>query len=378
MTVSSGWQRATVSAVALTAVAALAAGCSSSSSGNGTSLLGKGGSALQSSLPTNFGPAEKTTLNVGVVPAMDSAGFFVALHDGLFSKEGLTINYSPAASSETAIGQQLKGHLDISAGNYVSYIEAAAKGDPLEVVSEGSVTQAGAQTIFTMPSEHINSLSQLQGKLVGVNGPANIDYLLDESVLQQNGLNPKSVVFPDGSDPASARYHDGGAIPFPDMAGLLASGKLAAATLAEPFASIAEEQYGAVPLADLNQGATSQFPIEGYVVTKQWAQQNPNTLKRFLAALSVGQEISDSDRPAVEQAFEALKNPADGQVSPDIAAVMALDTYPIGIDKTQIQRVADVMHQFGVLKSQFNVSSMLMPSSLFNFSQFSSISSASS
>ena len=69
------------------------------------------------------------------------------------------------------------------------------------------------------------------------------------------------------------------------MAQDLAAGKIAAAILPEPFASQAEQQYGAVPLADLNQGATTDFPIEGYVVTKAWAAQNPNTLKRFLAAL---------------------------------------------------------------------------------------------
>ena len=72
----------------------------------------------------SIGPAEKTTLNVGVVPAMDSAGFFVALHEGLFAKEGLTINYTPAVSSDTVIGAQLQGQLDITGGNYVSYIQA--------------------------------------------------------------------------------------------------------------------------------------------------------------------------------------------------------------------------------------------------------------
>lgn len=313
-----------------------------------------------SALPTNFGPAEKKTINVGAVPAMDSAGFFVALHDGLFAREGLKINYTPAISSETAIAQQISGKLDISAGNYISYLQYNVQhGSPLEIVSEGSVTQAGAQTIFTMPSSKIKTLSQLKGHLVGVNAPVNIDYLLDVSVLQQNDIDPKTVQFP--TDP----------IPFPQMGGMLASGKIAAATLPEPFASEAEQQYGAVPLADLNQGATDNFPIEGYVATKTWADQNPNTLKRFLAALSVGQEISDTDRAAVEQSFESLNGPQNGQVTPGIAAVMALDNYPIGIDTTRIQRVADVMFQFGVLKNRFKVSSMLLPSSAFNFAQFS-------
>ena len=291
-------------AVALTAVAGLAAGCSASSSASTDA-----GTSAASALPTNFGPPEKTTpLNVGVVPAMDSAGFFIALHDGLFAKEGLKINYSPAVSSETAVAQQLKGQLDISGGNYVSYInEAAIEHQPIEVVAEASIMQQGAQTIFTMPNSKIKTLSELKGQLVGVNAPGNIDYLLDVSVLQENGINPKDVQFPSASDKAFAAT--GGAIPFPNMAQDLADGEIAAATLPEPFASQAEQQYGAVPLADLNQGATSDFPVEGYVVTKQWAAQNPNTLKRFLAALEVGQEISDTDRAAVEQAFEAINGP---------------------------------------------------------------------
>ena len=353
-------RRTAAGAVALTAVAGLAAGCSSSSSasaGNSTSV---------SSLPTNFGPPEKATLNVGVVPAMDSAGFFIALHDGLFAREGLKINYSPAVSSETAVAQQVSKNptLDISGGNYVSYInEAAINHQPIEVVAEASIMQQGAQTIFTMPSSKIKTLSGLRNQLVGVNAPGNIEYLLDVSVLQENGVTPTSVKFPKAP------------IPFPQMGQMLADGKIAAASMPEPFASQAEQQYGAVPLADLNQGATADFPVEGYVVTKQWAQQHPNTLKRFLAALELGQEISDTDRPAVERSFEALSGPQNGQVTPGIGAVMALDTYPIGIDATRIQRVADVMFQFGLLKTRFNVSSMLLPSSAFNFSRFSSSSS---
>src|ERR1700744_6478219 len=98
------WGGKAAGAAALTVAAGLAAGCSSSTSSSAAS----GGIGLDStSLPTNFGPAEKTTLNVGVVPAMDSAGFFVALHDGLFAKEGLKINYTPAVSSETAVAQQV-------------------------------------------------------------------------------------------------------------------------------------------------------------------------------------------------------------------------------------------------------------------------------
>ena len=97
------------------------------------------------------------------------------------------------------------------------------------------------------------------------------------------------------------------------------------------------------------------------MVTKSWAEQNPNTLKAFIAALAQGQEIADTSRSAVEGAMESLKGPQNGQVPPIIAAVMAINIYPTAIDKVRIQRVADVMYQFGLLKTSFNVGPMIGP-----------------
>jgi NitT/TauT family transport system substrate-binding protein len=312
-------------------------------------LTGCGGLAANQGSTSPSG-LEKTTLNVAVVPAVDSAGFFVALHEGLFAQRGLTIHYTPAVSSDEVIDQQVAGQYDITGGNYVSYIQHYVdQHQKLEIIAEGSVMQEGAQAIYTMPSTHITTLSGLKGHLLGINAPFNINYLLAASVLTENGIKLSQVRFP--SQP----------IPFPDMAAELAAGKIAAAAMPEPFATAAEQQYGAVPLADLNQGATESFPIQGYVVTRSWAEQNPNTLKAFVAALSQGQEIADTSRSAIERAMESLQGPQNGQIPPIIAAVMAINIYPTSIDKVRIQRVADVMYQFGLLKTQFNVSPMIGP-----------------
>jgi len=168
-------------------------------------------------------------------------------------------------------------------------------------------------------------------------------------VLTENGIKLNQVRFP--TQP----------IPFPEMAAELAAGKIDAAGMPEPFATAAEEKYGVVTLSDLNQGATEQFPIQGYVTTKAWAKANPNTLRAFISALSKGQEIADTSRTAVEQAMESLSGPQNGQVPPIVAAVMAINIYPTAIDKIRIQRVSDVMFQFGLLKSRFNVTPMIGP-----------------
>jgi NitT/TauT family transport system substrate-binding protein len=308
-------------------------------------LLAATGCAGLSGKPSSAasGQLEKTTLNVAVVPAVDSAGFFVALHEGLFASKGLTVNYTPATSSQLVIDGQMSGKYDITGGNYVSYVQHVVQNhQPLEIIAEGSVMQQGSQAIYTLPRSKIKTLAQLKGHVLGINAPGNINYLLAASVLTENGISLAAVEFP--KQP----------IPFPMMAGKLAAGEVAAAALPEPFATMAEESLGATPLTDLDQGATQDFPILGYVTTKPWAKSHPNTLRAFLAALEQGQQIADSNRGEVEAAMEALTG-----TKPIIAAVMAFNSYPIGVDSIRLQRVPDVMLQFQVLHERFSISQML-------------------
>ena len=299
------------------------------------------------------GRLEKPDLNVAVVPALDSAGFFVALYGGLFKAAGLNVNFTSAISSDTVIADQVKGTYDITGGNYVSYIQAQQGGRAnLDIFAEGSVMEPGTQGIYTMPDSKITSLDGLKGKAVAINAPKNILYLLAASMLAEKGINPKSVTFV--------------SVPLPQMAAELKSGAIDAALLPEPFASEAEQTYGAVPLVDLDQGATTRFPIAGYVVTKQWAAKNPRTLAAFYRALEEGKRIADNDRAAVERAMEALPvKPVPLAVSKATALVMALDSYPVSsgpvgsVDVLRLQRVVNGMRQFLGFPS-FNIKSMLM------------------
>jgi NitT/TauT family transport system substrate-binding protein len=289
-------------------------------------------------------------LNVAVVPAADSAGFFVALHQGLFAAHGLRVRFIPAVSSATVINAQALdtpgNRIDISCGNYVSYIQAQENYDQghrpssasgamvaadLDVFAEGSVMEPGAQGLYVMPGSRIRTLAGLEGKVIGVNAPANILYLLTASALADHGLRVSGARF--------AYY------PLPEMSTMLKDGKITAAVLPEPFASQAQLSLGVTKLADLDQGATAAFPVQGCAVTRQWAARHPAALAAFRAAFEQGQKIADTNRTAVEQAMEALPRPFG--LTKVQAAVMALDSYPVGaVDVTRVQRVADVMHQF--------------------------------
>jgi NitT/TauT family transport system substrate-binding protein len=306
---------------------------------SGCSLLGIGSGAATA----GAGTLETHVLNVAAVPSVDSAGFFVALHKGLFAEQGLTIKYTPALSAETVIASQLKGTYDITVGNYVSYVEhAALDHEPLQIIAEGSLMRPGSQALYTLPGSPIKTLAQLKGHVLGTNAPRNINYLLAASVLTESGIDPAQVTFTQAP------------IPFPVLVQDLAQHKVSAAALPEPFATMAEESFGAVALTDLDQGATLDFPVLGYVATKPWATSHPNTLRAFLTALGQGQQIADTNRGEVEAAMEALTG-----TMPIIASVMAFNSYPVGVDKIRLQRVPDVMLQFQVLHQHFDISQML-------------------
>jgi NitT/TauT family transport system substrate-binding protein len=323
--------------------------------------------AIACSSATSADPAtiRLTNLNVAVVPAVDSAGFFIALYDGLFRAQGLAVHFIPAVSSETEINSQAQelpagNPVDISCGAYPSYITAQRNWDDgqraspahpdvvaadLEIFAEGSIMTPGAQGLYVMPDSPVRTIKDLEGKTIGINAPGNILYLLVAATLADAGIPVSDVRF---------RY-----IPLPLMAQALKTGQVAAATLPEPFASQADLSIGVIQLTDMDTGAMTSFPVQGCAVTREWAQANPLTLAAFTRAYEQGQQMADASRSAVERAMEMLPSPLG--VTREVAALMAVDSYPFGpVDVVRIQRVADDMQEF-LGGPRFNVAEMVGP-----------------
>ena len=292
------------------------------------------------------GNLEKTNLVVEAVPALDSAAVYIAEQRGLFAAEGLHVTVLPAISSKTVIQQQEAGKFDVSVGNYVSYILADAAQSPksptsLQIIAPGSVMQPGTQEIVVPAGSPIQTISQLQGKTIGVNVSGNIGTLLVESVLADSAI----------TNPTQAVHFK--AIPFPEMAVALKRHQVDAAWLPEPFITQAEEVAGAVPLADADQGASQGIPITGYVVTKAWAKKYPHTLAAFRAAIMKAQSIAATDPGAVQSGMHQFA----GTPARD-AAIAVAPQYPTANSQALIGRLASLMLAFGMLNQKFNVSSM--------------------
>jgi NitT/TauT family transport system substrate-binding protein len=313
----------------LVSLAALAAGCSG------------GGSAAPGGL-------EQTNLTVAAVPAVDSAGLYIAQQRGLFAAEGLHVTILPAISGKTTINGQLAGQYAVTSGNYVSYILANAapgrvqlkKAADFRVLAPGSIMEANNQDIMVLPNSNIKTVSELKGKTIAVNVTQNIGQLLVSSILSDNAVPVNKVHFVP--------------IPFPGMTKALQDHQVDAIWAPEPFITESEENAGAIPLADSDQGTTENLPISGYMVTASWLKKNPNTAAAFRRALVRAQAIAATDPEAIQKGMEAF-----AKVPAKTASIEATPQYPTQSNAALLGRLEALMLHFNMINQQYNVSQMI-------------------
>ena len=301
------------------------------------------------------GQAKATVITVDSVPASEEGGLYVADYEGFFAQQGLTVKIKPITGGEAGIPDLQAGRADLVAGNYVSFILAQMAGTfdgkpaNMRIIAAGSELQPGSEALYVMPDSRFKTVASL-GKYharVGLNTPNDVGDVMVGALLENTGYALKDIsqVIPAGG--------------FPALLKMLPAGKVDAIWLPEPLGTIAEQQLGAVPLADFDQGSMQNFPFTGYIGATQWVRTHAGTVAAFLRALAEGQQLADTDRAAVESAMEKYTG-----ITPLVADNMSIDSYPLTMDLPELQRVPDSMFQYGLTpgaKSAYQITKMVQP-----------------
>lgn len=296
---------------------------------------------------------EQPTITVDSVPAADQGGLYVAAADGFFRQQGLNVRIKPITGGEAGIPDLQSGKAQLVGGNYVSFVLAQVAGRSggkpasFRVVSPASATRPGSNALYVLPRSPYKNVASLARRhaTVGLNTPRNVGQVLLGSLMQDSGYSLRSVrqvIAPGG---------------FPTLVSMLKEGKVDAAWLSQPFATMAEQSYGAVPIADFDQGAVQDFPFTGYVGTGSWVRTHPRTVAAFNRALARGQQVADTDREALATAMEQYTG-----LRPIVADTMPYDDYPLNLADADLQRVSNAMYEFGLLKKPYEMTAMTGPS----------------
>lgn len=314
--------RLVLCAVAMASAAALA-GC-----GNGT-----GATTAAREAP------EQRAIVVDSVPAPEEGGLYVAQANGFFRQQGLNVKIVTITGGEAAIPGLQSGKVQLIAGNYVSFILAQMAGHfdgkpaSFSIVAAGSQILPGTEALYVLPHSRFKTVAQLAAAhaTVGLDTAHNVGQVLLGALLEQSGYKIGSI---QQVTPPSG---------FRGVMTMLRNGTVDAAWLPQPFATMAQQEYGATELADFDQGALQGFPFTGYIGMSGWVRSHPKTVAAFDRALAEGQRLADTDTVALQHAFEQLVG-----LPAVVAATMPYDTYPLGTSRAELQRVSNAMYEFGL------------------------------
>jgi NitT/TauT family transport system substrate-binding protein len=317
------------SAISALSVAVLAAACSSSGSSSSSSPSSSSSSSAAGQATTG-GTAAGTSIVVGSLPVLDTAGLQVAIKEGFFKQAGLNVTVKTVTQSTSAIPDLLHGSIDvIGGGNYVSFLEAQAHGTfPVEFLAPAVDCTPDSYGVVAMPSSGIIKAANLAGKTIAVNLTQNVQTLTTNAVLKADGVDASSVHYVQ--------------VPFPDMVSALKAGRVSAVSVVEPFLSAALAAGGKLVTSTCT-GPTANFPLSGYITTQTWAQQHAAAARAFQQALEKGNAYANAHPDVVRSVI-----PGYTTITANEAASLPLGTYPDTLTAAALQSVATLMKDGGL------------------------------
>jgi NitT/TauT family transport system substrate-binding protein len=294
---------------------------------------------------------EKKALKVSIIPIQDVAPLFAAIKEGYFKQQGLEIDTAPTAGGAVGIPGLLAGAYDIVFTNVVSTVQAKAQGLPIRIIAPASSVGDGSQGdggagIVVRKGEGIKSGADLAGKSLGVNTQKNIIWLYARAWVQKTGGDPNKVTYRE--------------VPFPQMLDALRGKRVDAVFAVDPFVTIAKGDPGLEFIASPYISVQPNLDVAQYVASDEFIAKNPETLKRFNAALQMGIGWVSKNLGSKE-----LRDLIAGytKMNPELLAKMApLGEPPRKVDADSIRKTMAQMKAHDLLTGDVSVDALIAPS----------------
>nr|WP_245975745.1 ABC transporter substrate-binding protein [Amycolatopsis palatopharyngis] len=287
------------------------------------------------------GDVEKAAIKVSIMPTTDLAPFHLAMKNGYFTEEGLDVQAVNAPSGQASLAKLIGGEVDIAYSSYTPFFVAhSKKAADIKFVADASSAGPRTTMVAAMPNSSVKGVKDLAGKRIAVTATNTISDVLVKSAMRANGVDFSDV--------------DWISTPFPEMAGALERGDVDAAFLTEPFITLAAKSVGAVPVVDTATGPTEDLPTAGYGSLAKFADGNPKTVGAFQRAMQKATDEAAADRSKVEPLLVE-----HGKIDEDTAALTSLLTFQSELNAQRLQRVPDLLLEFGVIEQEMDAATMI-------------------
>jgi len=237
-------------------------------------------------------PAEMVTLKLALLRILETLPMYVAEKEGLFEAKGVKVEFIPAASAAERDQIITAGQADGMINEIVSTLLYNKDAIQVQIVrfARTATSTSPQYSILASKQSGITSVDGLKGVEIGISEGTVIEYITDR-LLQADGLAAEEIKTI--------------AVPKLDVRmNLLGTGELKAATLPDPFSTLAVQQ-GAVVITD-----DSKHPEYGYstiAFRKAVIDEHPEAIKAFLAAIDEATQMIAADPAKYQNLLTDLK-----------------------------------------------------------------------
>ncbi len=256
-------------------------------------------------------------IQIGCTATSDCASAMVAVDEGIFKKHGIDAEMVLIGINSNIPAAILSGSIQVGGPTSTVFLQAVDGGLDLVAIAGASIMSQvtnGNIGAFARNGVTIKEPKGFVGKKVGAPGLGAFLHVLFVKWLVEKGVDPKSVNFVEVS--------------FPTMADIIKSGGVDVVLTGEPFITrMTNAGLGSVAARYGAELGRSE-PIIFYAASRDWAEKNPETVKKFRAAIEEGAKIvgSDSEKTSAaiskftKQPLELVKSVPPNKSDPSLKA----------------------------------------------------------
>ena len=303
-------------------------------------LAAAGGTLAALHMPKAFA-ADLPVLHVSMIPIFVVAPHVVADRMGFFAKEGIAVTTQPVQSGNIGIPGLMSGSFDILYANSVAVLTAFERGIDLRIIAEGTripATPPDPATLLQRKGGGMHTGKDLEGKTIGVTTKFDIQWLIAQEWVKKTG-----------GDPSKVNYRE---MPLPSMLDALANNQADAVMAIDPFLAIGLSD----PRFELVDWCQSKvmpgMPSSMWVISGEEAKSKPDLIRAYMrgfykGAAWVNQHLGDADYIKLVASYTRTK--------PELLAKMTVSKQPLDVDPKAIERVAALMKENGLLKTDVDI-----------------------
>ncbi|MFJ2171979.1 MULTISPECIES: ABC transporter substrate-binding protein [unclassified Streptomyces] len=284
-----------------------------------------------------------TRVQVGIIPIVDVAPLYLGEKKGFYASRGLDLTMVTAQGGAAIVPAVVGGQFQFGFSNMTTLMIAQVNRVPVTAVANGIATtgEQGADFagLTVRKGSPITSAKELEGKKVAINTLKNIgDTSVRESVRKAGG------------DPAEVDFVE---LPFDQMPAALAGGRVDAALVVEPALATVKSQGGTV-IASSYVDVSPDLTVAMYFTSTQYAQRNPETVKKFQEATAESLEYANSHPDEVRRILTTYT-----KIPESMLPNLVLPRWPARPDRASIETLAKLGEQDGTLSSTPDLDTLL-------------------